>query len=458
MVEERRFEGYWWLPEHPENKVGGVLTYSPTEGARLRLFSALDADPEKRESDEAVEFSTVLGRSTDNEEITVKSTIRDEWNVVDVGDTTVMTAEHTSLRMYCGAHLTEDPQFVGLRISYPRLYGWFGKTGTESDVETTESEEPVFIERYQRPDPAIADLDEFELRVEPQTTHSSSSGLHQRNEDAAFVIDSRGDGFSFNDSWEIARSLQSFLTLACGEETYFEELIGILDDGITEVETLSSRSNYGNSSGEFDINQYTFEFSDIENRFSELIGDWFKMSDELEPVLSLYFATQYNSNLYIQNEFLSLARAIESFHRIEYDGLYIPESEFDDYYDELVADIPSEYSQSFTDHLKDGTFKYANEYSLRKRLNELEDDFGELFSHLPIDFSEKISPIVGTRNDLTHPDAERESPSPEELIHYADVLHVLLEMVLLKNLHIPDGKIKERTAIRYAPQLELNEV
>ena len=31
LSEEHIFKGYWWLPENPNNKLAGILTYTPGE-------------------------------------------------------------------------------------------------------------------------------------------------------------------------------------------------------------------------------------------------------------------------------------------------------------------------------------------------------------------------------------------------------------------------------------------
>ena len=115
--------------------------------------------------------------------------------------------------------------------------------------------------------------------------------------------------------------------------------------------------------------------------------------------------------------------------------------------------IPEKYDNSFKDHLRDGTFKYANEYSLRKRLNIIEEQYGGILSVLPVNFSEKISPIVDARNDLTHPETEEDEPETSDLIHYSDILEVVLEVVLLKEVELSDEHVKRKIQVRYEDRL-----
>ncbi len=37
MIEKFEYKGYWWLPNRPETKIPGTLTFNPDEGAILDL-------------------------------------------------------------------------------------------------------------------------------------------------------------------------------------------------------------------------------------------------------------------------------------------------------------------------------------------------------------------------------------------------------------------------------------
>lgn len=41
MTEQVVVKGYWWLPSSPNDKVAGVLTYTPNESIELELIGQL---------------------------------------------------------------------------------------------------------------------------------------------------------------------------------------------------------------------------------------------------------------------------------------------------------------------------------------------------------------------------------------------------------------------------------
>lgn len=38
LTERHMFKGYWWLPDNPEKKVAGIVTYIPNEKICLELI------------------------------------------------------------------------------------------------------------------------------------------------------------------------------------------------------------------------------------------------------------------------------------------------------------------------------------------------------------------------------------------------------------------------------------
>ena len=48
LNEKLECKGYWWLPSKPENKIAGILTYTPNEKIKLELIGRkIDENVEK---------------------------------------------------------------------------------------------------------------------------------------------------------------------------------------------------------------------------------------------------------------------------------------------------------------------------------------------------------------------------------------------------------------------------
>ena len=42
LTEPHIFKGYWWIPDNPEKKVAGIVTYTPNERIRLELIGGFE--------------------------------------------------------------------------------------------------------------------------------------------------------------------------------------------------------------------------------------------------------------------------------------------------------------------------------------------------------------------------------------------------------------------------------
>ncbi|EMA41426.1 hypothetical protein C447_01190 [Halococcus hamelinensis 100A6] len=275
------------------------------------------------------------------------------------------------------------------------------------------------------------------------------------DEDVYFDIVPDSGQMSYDTSFNYSRMLQDFITLATGKEVQSSMMIGRLErderPGYDDVEILFSTSGDLKLPDSLHPLKANFVLADITEDFSEVMNNWFEHYKELEPVYNLYFSIQYNSEMYLQNQFLSLTQAIETYHRREIGGQYLSDDEFEEFYDELCENIPDRFDESFQDHLERGTFRYANEYSLRKRLSQLVSEQENIFEELHMDIAASVNEIVNTRNYLTHYD---ESISPradtDELHPLILRLRAILEAVLLSNLGIPEDQITERLQQRYS--------
>src|SRR5258708_20890755 len=140
------------------------------------------------------------------------------------------------------------------------------------------------------------------------------------------------------------------------------------------------------------------------NTAETLFTNWFEKEQVLRPVYDLLLNTVYSPGQYVQSTFLSLAQALESFHRKVYKGKYLSDEEYSSIRNALVDAIPGGIDKKLSDKLK-SMLQYGNELSLKSRLEYLfqgirRDHLDNLSgSHDPRPF---IPLLLDTRNYLTH--------------------------------------------------------
>jgi hypothetical protein len=192
--------------------------------------------------------------------------------------------------------------------------------------------------------------------------------------------------------------------------------------------------------------QMTFPLAQIHNEVPSIIRGWFAQEEKLRPVYNLVLSTVQAPDQYVQSTFLSLAQALESFHRIVYGGEYENGDTYDQVRRALAAAIPAGISPALTTKLHT-MLKYGNQFSLRDRLRELFDVLGLglmsdfLGNEKPTDF---ISKMVDIRNHLTHHDVSSSHSIVElagstiEMHNLNQRLRALVTALLLKNIGMPD--------------------
>lgn len=185
-------------------------------------------------------------------------------------------------------------------------------------------------------------------------------------------------------------------------------------------------------------------------KFDVFLRNWFKQAkpSELKPTHDLYFGTLYIPLMYRESHFLSLAQAAESFHRRKYRGKYLSDKDYKEIPDVLVNAIPLAVKKYFKNSLEN-KLKYSNEFSLRKRLKEIFDEYQH---EIPGVFIKNkgafIDNVVDTINYLTHydKDLKERAASGNAIFHLTQELKTLLEICLLRELGFGSEEIEDRSS------------
>ncbi|MDO8962581.1 MAG: hypothetical protein Q7V02_10795, partial [Methylophilus sp.] len=173
-----------------------------------------------------------------------------------------------------------------------------------------------------------------------------------------------------------------------------------------------------------------FRFTEVQNRFNEIINNWLSAYEVILPSLNLYFSTKNGAHKYLDGKFLALAQAIETYHRRTSTETYIPKGEFKLLIKEIKANCPNEHEKWLASRIDMG-----NEISLRDRLNRIVEPFKcEIGTDEEVKLIIKL--IVDTRNYLTHydPKLEKKAASGQNLWHLCEKMEAILQLHLLKEL------------------------
>ena len=185
-------------------------------------------------------------------------------------------------------------------------------------------------------------------------------------------------------------------------------------------------------------------FDDLQqtNTAETLFNNWFQKEQTLCPVFDLLLSTIYSPGQYVQSTFLSLAQALESFHRKVYEGSYLSQEEYSSIRDALTDAIPPGIDKKLSDKLRT-MLQYGNELSLKSRLEYLFE--GIRRDHLDNlsgsdDTRRFIRLLVDIRNYLTHYAGPKPSilESTVEMYNLNRRMTALLMLLIFKYLGLPE--------------------
>lgn len=119
--------GYWWLPNEEDNKIAGILSYTPNEHPKLKLIGSFMNGEDLWQDVMNPEISTlpnlIFGKDADGKKITLIVADRSgSWN----DSSGLPIVDYTIQHCLIGIHLSswDDKVFYKISIELPMLTYW----------------------------------------------------------------------------------------------------------------------------------------------------------------------------------------------------------------------------------------------------------------------------------------------------------------------------------------------
>ena len=447
LLDDFRLTAHWWLPSRPEDKVPGTLTFNPDAGARQELMGLFNSPDfgtfALLSSPRSLRLDIVLGSDADADLYTLH--ILDALNISN-------TSTFRVSYLLAGKHFssTEEINFRSALVQYTYLEAWscfqFTRPRKSDSPECLSIDIPSTVATLFAANPGGL-IKEVSLEA------------YARSQFKPSVVDIR-PGARFKIELSAASDLRAFLallfdlgqlmTMFVGNPSYVKKL-GLFDQSESAVIVFFSSTIRPEE--QLHPLQMCFPLKDIHSSIRILVEKWFESVPLLKPIHDLLFGTLFAQDSFVTTKFLSLTQALESFHRRTTGGTYVDSADYLALQRTLTAAVPASIPNPLRQRLSD-TLTYANEYSLRKRLNDL-------FASLDVrtvdmlkipDLKSMVELIVKTRNYLTHFDEESRTLLVDDIVrmHYMNVRLTALQFILiLKRLGIGEavaasGVVKRR--------------
>ncbi|MCX6153735.1 MAG: hypothetical protein NT007_06220 [Candidatus Kapabacteria bacterium] len=459
MKEEQSYNGYWWLPESPDDKIPGIITIKNDNWSKLELFGAFSIDKDKLFK--RIKHSIILGIFSQTEYLTL---------VNSDGLVNIIYDNNYDLKFYKSnfecIYTIKNSHFNDFdKIKFDKFTLYFDCLNDWVNIEHPISHEfnknqMSFINN--KTEPIIIDINEslkmsfefVDIVIGPLIHEHMEGYKKETSIQFTSLIP-----LTLNDCEILLRRIQDFLSFAIQKPVYHSELyaISIIDQSILpRFNKFSTVKLFIRARGEnfeykkkFPSNMM-FTFNCINEVKEIFFQNWINNIDKFDLAYHLYFAVQFNSSNYLESKFLSYIQAIEGFHRRLFNDFYIQdENDFkNNVFEIMKSAIPQSLDIDLQNKLID-TLKHSNEFSLRKRLKGILSGISTNFKkNLIINYDnekEFIDKVVYIRNYFSHilDDTINFEDPKYDLYEISRRLKVILEYCLLKALKLDQEKIEE---------------
>jgi hypothetical protein len=181
------------------------------------------------------------------------------------------------------------------------------------------------------------------------------------------------------------------------------------------------------------------------SQLASAISAWFSTPEEFLPLENLIYGTIRHSSLFVETEFLSLAQALESLHRLTDNSTVVERTVFKKALKALCRLISQICGDSpLANRLLDGV-RYANEPTFHTRMQSLCSRVNpEVLNKLIGDPALFERQLRQTRNHFTHagiPKKKDVLTDGKQLFLFNQKLHVLLRLLMLKSIGFTDQAV-----------------
>lgn len=434
-VKEQIYEGEFWLHDSPEKKVIGKLMIERGGKVMLELAGALS---DSAELSIGMPPFRVLGTVNQHGCVTLDQCLFTNYieHFPGIPKTTINVGF-----LFCGVWYgkNEEVSFDNFIFSVDLLDEWLMRTGIKVVYKSG-----VVDIHYEPPCDVSFDIDEFKIDI---TQSGEAPGFPVITEAKVvhknlFRIQTQ-TLMPFEYFVKLAYQVVRLIGFCAGHQVGIKNVsasnTGGIDQRLKKPIPINIEIFYRSNPYPVDAPNECHVFmpvtyNDIKDSFEKVLKLWIQAFETLSPPLGLFFSATSDRTYYNDSKFLSLAQALESFHRRTSDKVLWPKEEFKPIRKELVERCPKTYRERVGQCLS-----FAHEIPLLTRLIQmLKPMDGLVFENNEMERVAKW--IRDTRNYLTHYDKSLEGKSAKgrDMLYLIEVMSLAFEIQMLKILGISD--------------------
>jgi hypothetical protein len=434
--------GFWWLPDFPNDRLVGTVTYGPRRGFEVELVGAL-LGLEKGPA--AWGLFDVWGQTVRGKPVTLLGAHQTSLQTHMPG---YATSKIEASRGIVGGHYPNIDEVlvhtVDLQFDY--LTAWAGQSGITERSAANNTWEVTIAPGNSVP---LGQSEEITTELVPYVFHNRSRTelrLEERCELRLHADSPR----SFPHFDALISAVRILLTFAAGQAAHPRQTKAQTPDKTAEINgkplwreiEMIRAIHIPRDLREINAEDMLFTLRDLEPQPAKTFETFLTVRERLQPVFDLFFPTYFYPDMPPPQQFLNLVYATEALHRVTVGGQYQTDEDYEsglkkELHDAIPSSVSEDFRQSLTTKLG-----FLHEFSLRKRLRDLLQKYNELVSPYIPKHGQFVEAVSEARNCLVHATTGRIVPEYVELWKLAQQLGMLLEVTLLSEIGFQQERVR----------------
>jgi hypothetical protein len=167
-----------------------------------------------------------------------------------------------------------------------------------------------------------------------------------------------------------------------------------------------------------------FNYKDVEDNFENILKEWFRQKDILNPAAGLLLDTFYNPGTFNEQKFLNIVHAVETYHRRYRNNEVRTPEDHKKMIEAILSSTPTQHKEWLQQKLL-----FSNEPTLQQRLEDLLAQYwNPTLEKIVTSKDTLIKQAKNSRNYYTHYDKSLENVAlhGSDLYYLTERLKVLL--------------------------------
>jgi len=441
-------KGFWWIPKQKKNKLYGTLKL---ENEQIILTTEDYKFNKKSFNQNLNYYDIIIGESINGKKITLLDCREFNYNSTFGHGTTKKIFVDKAI---VGKQFNKKDyvKFRNFKIHFDLLDEFVWMNGFKQKFR--KKGKTILNLTYKFPKEKKIKINNFELIITFSLNGPTMSRVtkEQVATQKIFLQIKSIKNMNLNEIYQIKDALRTLLSFATQKSILEDDFYGIEEKIINKTKIPEEIKIYdrnivkkGKNYEGIIPDNFLFNFHDFGRKYSLMFKKWFSLHDKIKSIIPSYNALIYSKDTYLEYHFLGLIHSIEGLYRILINKNYMNTKKYEkEIAEKLISAIPQTINKNHKESLK-SKIKYGYEYSLRKRLTEMYQDY---CNKLGLDFNSvksDIGKIIDTRNYLVHQDNSLKSKAStgNELLRLTYQLKKIMEFIILKEMGFDKDKLKD---------------